>query len=146
MTSTEEQKLCERVREATECIDELMAMGNVEQCCILGFRFEEMTTHAQAREKYLKEKWELLRGVNKLIESTRFEEGSRDDEFRHCCTELSNKAMRLKLQNSENMSLLNQIKAFFFSFLGPQKNVKSYNASGKLRDSGSSFSLITKKA
>jgi len=147
MKSVKDAERLTVIRDAVHCIDELLALGDLEQQCIVSLRFEEMKTYTLLKERYMSEKRDLFKAADAIIYSPFISDQCKEEsELKNACSILADRAFQLKLQNRDTMSLLNQVKAFFASLMCAEKEIKGYNSQGKMRVSGgAALSLINKK-
>jgi len=124
------------VSEALEIIENILLLGDCEQRSIIGLRFGELSQYTKEKEKYIEEKRPFFRKLEKLLEAGEKEPGSKPGKTL-LLSRLEEKIMLLKLQNGENMNLLNQIKAFFTTIMTVDTEHRRYNDFGRVATSSS---------
>jgi len=124
------------ISEALEIIENILLLGDCEQRSIIGLRFSELSQYTEEKEKYIEEKRPFFRKLEDLLEAGEKEPGNKPGKTL-LLSRLEEKIMLLKLQNAENMNLLNQIKAFFTRIMTVETGHRRYNDFGRVATASS---------
>jgi len=124
------------ISEALEIIENILLLGDCEQRSIIGLRFNELSQYTREKEKYIEEKRHFFSKLEELLAAGSEESGNKPGKTL-LLSRLEEKIMLLKLQNMENMKLLNQIKAFFTTIMTVDTEHRRYNDFGRLATASS---------
>lgn len=148
MLAYAETQISKSLEEALRFVDELLKIGDLEQKCIISLKFAELNEQTAKKEKLFAQNREFLLNVESMVDRINNDKTLRKEtSLRKLCQDLTQRAQLLKLQISENMSILNQIKTFFARFMTVDNDKRSYNTFGHfgVPQSKNCRSLISRK-
>lgn len=121
------------LKKSIKTLEDMISIGNIELRHILGLRFEEISRIVKKREEVAKENRDLFNEIEVMLKDIEYRADLHNDqEIKNLYLEATQKAMQVKHQTVENMSLLNQIRSFFCSVISETTSTKNYNYCGKI--------------
>ncbi|GEM_PF-2351577 len=119
------------ILEALDIIENILRFGDSEQRSIIGLHLNELSLYTEEKEKYIEEKRPIFRKLGELIAAGAGETRNKPGRT-VLLSRLDEKIMLLRLQNIENMKLLNQIKAYFTTIMTVDMEHRRYDDSGRI--------------